>query len=347
MCVYIAIAMVLFVLNISDSARGFKVIQKKWILSVIALFLALFAGLRYDVGFDYNSYSEIFSRNSDITVNEPIFNAISTYVKENRIDPKFAISALAFLSIYFAWKYISKYSINIFFSVLVFFCFGQYYFNTFNAIRQCVVIYWFWASIGLIINRKIIKYLIGIFIMYYTFHTTALYLVVLYFACRFDLSRKAKLALLCVSPFLTAILAQISMITQYAIYMEFEYSTQMTVLQILVLVVGLFYVVYPVTFRDDRMARLFNMLNYVNTYVLMLLFFSQGTPLVMVLTRLSYYTSPIYIVLIPQSVNNLRNANNKVVVISLVSIFLMLMLYVSLCLNGVQNNLIPYKTVFS
>jgi hypothetical protein len=344
MILYLTIAIVILILTIGDTANSLPQNLKNAALTALFLFLAMFAGLRQDVGVDYKSYYQIFSRNSD-SINEPIFRFMCEFVRSEHISPALVICILAVITIFFVRKFITRNSPYLFFSILIFFSFGQYYFNTFNAIRQCVVVYWFLSSLDLIIERKLVKFAVATFFMSLSFHTTALYLFVLYVLCQLDLSRKLKFGILCCIPFVTVFMTKLVEISNYAIYLDLEFSTQMTTLQYLILVLSVYYIIFPVRFSNPRTTRLFDMLNFVNTCVLGLLFFSQGTPLVMILTRLSYYTSPIYIIMVPQAISRFSSIRSRLGITMAVSIFLVLILYISLSVNGVQNNLIPYKTI--
>lgn len=67
----------------------------------------------------------------------------------------------------------------------------------------------------------------------------------------------------------------------------------------------------------------------------------------MPLSRVSYYFTPIYIVLIPLSISRLHIRNNRAICIIGVSLIFSILFYFSITINGKDNKIVPYKTIIN
>ena len=179
--------------------------------SYLFFFILLFFGsIRFEIGMDYNSYSELFNEilpNFELslrvtdTFSEPgyvFLIKIFKYVGFNNIA-LFALHIL--ISLFFVHKAIVKYSKNIFLSWLIFF--GVYYINLlFNGIRQGLLISILLYYIPILFKKgkyNFYKILFLTFILTFFVHKTALVIPILYFLTLFNINQNIKILLVIIS----------------------------------------------------------------------------------------------------------------------------------------------------
>ena len=320
----------------------------------ICSFLILFgfSAFRYDVGMDYLSYQYWFDWSSgglNPDIREQGFSFFFYLLNSLGLGYDSAIFILAFITILLVFKYIKKYSPYLVFSVLIFYCFGQLYFTTFNAIRQAVAIYAFYAIAHYIMQRKFVKYLFTVLLLTTFSHLTAILLLPLYFFLHKEYTALIKIILLIVvlcSMFLVVKLIELS---PYAFYTEFDqYINEISPTMILLLTISFILFIVDIRWKGKKKNEvlLFN-INMLLIATLLLSYMVSGTALLILISRMSYYFIPVIIVLIPIVISRLRIVSNRKIVVVGLSLFLSVMCIYSLMVNGKANNLIPYTTIFS
>ncbi|WP_353050814.1 EpsG family protein, partial [Duncaniella freteri] len=248
----------------------------KCILLSCFIVLVLFSGLRYDVGMDYLSYKTWFlsgrgfSEQGFILLTR-IFRSLGPTIGFN-----FFVFIIAAVTLYGAYRFIYKYSSAPLLSLFIFFCFGQYFISTLNLIRQELVIYVFLGCLlPLIIERHFIKYTLCIATCSYFFHYTALILIGIYFLDRHfsAIIKLSGIALITISSPIIIYLIDLSVIIALLYFKCFQGK--------------------PMTKKDI----LFENINYINILFGIMIIMFSNTPIIQVISRLSYYTMPIYIIL--------------------------------------------------
>lgn len=323
--------------------------QISYFLFFIAL--TLLAGLRYDIGKDYMSYATVFNRSLYLTneINEIGWAYFFFFCRNSGIPFELIVLFVAYITTKCAFKYIKQYSPLLFLSILIFFCFGQYYFNTFNAIRQTLVIYFFYSSLEKIKERKFLSYFIGVGLMTFLVHQTAILLLPLYFIINREYTLWFKLIILCCGMVFAGTMVKILSVSVYAVYLELDrYSSEVALTTYILLGISLFFLVI-----DSRIKKKTPELNILLNLSFLSLFFQclsilfADTPLIMITNRFSYYFSPVFIVLIPIFIGKLRKSGNQMLLIVLITLFYSLLCCQALIYNGTKNNTVPYKTIFS
>lgn len=318
----------------------------------LAFVLICFSALRYDVGNDYRSYFSIFEGINKVNENgfHIILNSFRLLSKE--IGFYIFITLLSLITIGSAIKFIERYSKYPLLSLFIFFCFGQYLLLTFNLLRQAVVIYVFLGFfINFAINRNWVKYCIGICLLSFFFHSTALILLPFYFFTR-EIKIKIRLLIIVAFIFSQSIFTYLIENSPYAIYALMDsYSADVTILQYFLLVVsGLFFVNFIFAHRRgeyfSRTTTFFENLNFVTLLFCISMVMFANTPLMQVASRLSFYTTPIYIVLIPNYIYKLKIASNRNIFRYGVIIMYFVIFFVAINTNGEEQHTVPYKTIF-
>ena len=139
-----------------------KLINKKELKNITLIFLTLFAGLRFNVGADYLSYGYIFNaiKSKQTVKMEPLYWLI------NKVSLNYLILCIlvAFLSIYFLFKFINYLDKENFYFIL--FGYVSIYYLQWNmsTLRQGVAITIFLYSTIFLFEKKYKKYLFFILI---------------------------------------------------------------------------------------------------------------------------------------------------------------------------------------
>lgn len=325
--------------------------QVKYSLAFIYIVLLLIAALRYNVGMDYASYKDIYLNAADDPdlVSEPGFILIIRILRFFNLPFEVFIFITASFITTLAFKYIIKYSSLVFVSLLIFFSIGQYYFNTFNAIRQCMAIYCFLYSIYLIKEKNFTKYALIIVFSTIFFHLTAILLLPLYYILDRYISPYVKLATIALILFNLKLALFLIENSSYAIYLKFEdFATGISFNTYLLLFICSFFIFNE--FRNkNQFGEYSNIILNINLLALISLasaMFFAGTPLIMVFNRISYYFTPILIVSIPLAISNIEDITNRKIVLWTVTIFFLFISIFSIIANGKSNYIVPYKTIF-
>lgn len=314
------------------------------------LFLILVSGLRFNVGMDYPSYYLGFKGQSDF--NESGFNFLRDFflLVFSSNSPYYFFFFISLITLLSASRFICNYSKIPILSLFIFFCFGQYFLATLNLIRQEIVIYIFWGFlVRFILKKEVIAYMAIICVLSCLFHNTALFLIILYFFTR-KISLKFKLIF-----FIAFILSQTIIIglienSSYAIYLKMtDFTAKITILQCFVFCLALYFFYYfeKKQVRNRNKFEIFiENINYLNVLFGCSMLMFNDTPIMQVCSRLSYYTVPLYILLIPNYISNIHNDYNRTIGYYLtISTYSVIFLF-ALFFNGKDQHYVPYHSIF-
>lgn len=347
--IYFIILSILFLFSISERCQNSS--QRKYLFFFSFFLLFFLSAFRFDIGMDYSAYRGLYM--DSIRPNEEIkeagFRYIYYFLRNQSIPFSCVIFLFSFFTLKYAFKFIKEYSPFLFFSVLIFFCVGQFYFNSFNAMRQVLAAYIIFAKlVPFMEERKFWPYLLCVVALGFCLHMSVIVLLPLYFfVCR-RMSLFFRLIVLAVFVSSSSILVLLIYNSPYAMYLTFEhYSSDVALSVYLLFLVALIiaFAEYLIKTESKREKILFN-LNYYAILSIVLVILFENTPLVLFFTRISYFFTPVQIVLLPLVVNRLFSNRSKIVVVNILSVFYVLLCYISLHSNGVANKLIPYRTIF-
>ncbi|WP_056827954.1 EpsG family protein, partial [Psychrobacillus sp. FJAT-21963] len=187
--------------------------QKRIVLVLFTLLLAVVAFFRYGVGADYFNYEYLFYRLDTSLLNEYRngvdsqeigFRLIGSFLKSIGLSYQQYLILFAIINLYFVSKTCKHYSENPVLSMLVYLCF-YYFVWTFSGLRQgialAVGIYYLLRTIE---NNKKIKFFV-IVVVLSLIHSSAVLLLFLYFISMLKLSKK-KLMLLAIISIMFSVL---------------------------------------------------------------------------------------------------------------------------------------------
>lgn len=347
--IYNVILFFLFLCSISEAyLKGY---QRKYVFFFFFLVLLCLSAFRFDIGMDYLAYNELYL--DSVFLNEEIketgFRYLFYFLRNFSLPFPCIIALFSFFTLKYAFAFFEKNSPFLLFSLLIFFSVGQFYFNSLNAMRQVLAVYIILSQlIPFMEERKFVPYLLGIIMLSFCLHLSVIVLLPLYFFICKRMSLLLRLIVLVTLLSSSSLLILLIYNSPYAMYLTFEhYSSDVAFSVYLLFFVALIiaFAEYLIKTESKREKILFN-LNYYSILSIVLVILFENTPLVLFFTRISYFFTPVQIVLLPLVVNHLFSKRSKIVVVNILSAFYVLLCYISLHFNGVANKLIPYKTIF-
>lgn len=348
--IYIIVLVLFFFFSISEPfLRKTNSVDQTffWMLFVI---LWLLAGLRYDVGVDYMTYRDIYESSGDIREMLEI-GFVGIIKLFNLLELPFSVftTCYSFLTILLVFHFIRKYSPYLYLSVFIYYAIGNYYFSSFNSMRQSLATAIFMNCLPLVSNKKFWKYLLVLLTTSFCVHFSSLILIPLYFVLNRKLSLFFKLSVIIFTICFGASAITIIEISPYAVYLTFEkFASEVPLTYYLIGLIALIVFVYGLLHPEwERQYWILSNVNFVVILLLCLIFQYENTPLVMVFNRLLYFFTLIYIVVLPLLYAEMRISSNRKIFIIITSCLFGILSYVALVQNVERSNMVPYKTIFN
>jgi len=332
--------LVLIIVNILlymflNSTKRLSKKQKNTLFLIIAfiIFAILMASRDFNTGSDTKMYIRTFLTFSQNKWNstiwggyfEPLYailNILLSYVSQN---PRIIIVATSFVISYSFYKFIKDNSENYLLSVLIFI--GLLFFYTsMNTIRQFMALSVILLGFKFVKNKKIIPFLITILIAY-LFHSSALVGLLLYpmYNMKYTHTRVliifaiAIVANVFVSDLINYIYQMIGRINYYDSRVGQENIANL-IYMIIYLVMFLFSLFEIKKNKSDYSKKGFNLYVFVISSAISLIAMNMN-----ILARVTTYFNVFSIICLPNIIeDNIKKINNKVVVNSIVVLFLIL-----------------------
>lgn len=272
---------------------------------LVFIILALFAGLRYNVGIDYISYVTQFSYLVDgykDVVREPFFYYIVVALDKIGGTHQFIFLVFAGITQYFMYKAIKENSINFSLSVLLYFSVVSFYLFTFNVVRQWVALPIFLYSIKFLKEKDPKRFFTYNVIAGLCFHVSLILLLPLYFVIDREFSKWKKTIFIGMAVFAGLSIRTIIAYTPYGFYvmndeLAFQSSIDFKIYAFFLFAIGLEF--FRSGFGDSRMTRILLNFNFVSILILIVLLFQNSGVLILVIKRMHNYFLATYIFLIP------------------------------------------------
>lgn len=356
MFVYIfgTIFSIIFSITAFNSEKPFEKKNKYQKISCVlsALPLILIAGLRYNVGQDYDyTYKPYFNGMLYNVVNKNIevgFYALTKFIQMFTNDYVWLFIVCAVIYGYFIFASIYEQSPNPALSIFLLVS-TQYYFGFLNTMRQYMAIAIFLYAIKYIKKRKIWKYLFLIIIAS-TLHTSAIVFIPVYFLYNIKITPKNGIVIFTIAIALSTVIKNILMTillkTKYFGYLGSEFDTgEKGIISMLIEIIILIFawMFYSTKGTSEEKQKNYNFYCNLKLISVILACLDGILPLVY---RIKWCFGLSTIILIPLILERVKNKKYKFFYqLAIVSCFLIYIFYTV----GIQNsnNVLPYNTIFS
>lgn len=350
MSTYIIILGIIFIFAILNAYITNKIqfVTKAFVLEFFLLFLL--SGLRYEVGFDYGSYKDLYSCSSTLYEMKELGFIIFIEIF-NKLHLPFELFILTFsgLTVFFAFRFILKFSPYVFISILIYYSIGNFYFSSFNAVRQALATAIFFNAFIFIQKRQFLRYSAVILLISVVIHASAILLLPIYFYLTKEWKFKHQAIMAIITFSFSSVLVTIIQHSPYAAYLKFDvFADAVPPTYYFLGLISL--LTFGYAFSNKKWANnhtLILNINYIAFVLIVLDFIFENTPLVMVLNRLLGYFTLIYIVLIPMLLSEIKLFHNKIIAIIITCSLFFSLAYLALDNNGKKNQMVPYKTFFT
>ncbi len=344
--------------------------QDKRIMSIcVCICLIIYSGFRYQVGTDYDGYTEMFDL---IKLYGRYYNIEWGYYGLVRLchaingTAQLVFFLFSVVTIYFVYRYIEYFSKDAELSWFLFVCIGPYYLNTFNGMRQWLAIAVFAYSLRYVQEKKGWHYML-LNCITSLFHFSSLLLLPLYFILR---SRRfnMKRTLLCYAGLqLLNILGVVRLLAELlhaSSYLQGDAMLELDKTYYLFFAMSVACWIYSILRQRDTMTpehnisrkeaaseykswykkalsqpanTIFEGINLLSCLTVFLAITSTGISN-MVFTRFNQYFFIGYLILVPQLLSSFRKSRTLLTI----GVYLLSLLYY-LMLTNTASDLTPYR----
>ncbi len=326
---------------------------KSYLFFYLSFFtLTIFSGLRFDVGFDFMSYHQMFENfknGNALFLVEPanmlIINIINMFDINHQVI-FFIYSVIIMSGVFY---FIKKLSPSKELSILLFVSIGIFYFSTFNGIRQWAAISIILISIVKLIEKKHIQFLLLV-VLSTLFHLSAILLfVLLLFTIRFN--KFHLVVILLASLLLTEVILFLINNSQYTIYLNgLSFDSKGNPLLLLIYISILIYIPWFFGYFKKNISLTTQEVVLLNMNLMSILVLMIGYNMnidFLSLMRINMYFQMQLIILIPMMMNRLQNKQVKFMLMYLGIVFLIVYYFNTIYNNGIVYHLVPYTTFWN
>lgn len=319
-------------------------------LSFLPMFLL--SALRYDVGTDYMfTYTPTFIEmltNSSAGYREIGINFIIRFIQLFTTEPQWFFVITSFIYNFFIFLSIYRYSPNRAYSIVL--ClFSCIYFISLNNVRQSCAAAILLFAFSTITEKKPIRFL-ALVLLASLFHYSSVIFIVVYPLCNLRFYRRHYLAysmlffafIFIGSGLLTAIIK----LTKYSYFLDSYLTTgRITYTYMLhnLLILLVTYSVLKDSYKANKNDFCYLVIQTISALVPFLSFAVASSELV---SRLDLYFLTYQILLIPYLVSRLRNQKKRVLVGSILGIYMFLYMYYTIVIRN-NHAVLPYQWIFS
>ena len=324
----------------------FSRLDKK-ILSIsvllLILLLIIIAGFRYGIGTDYYTYEYIYNNIAEASYIEPGYRYVNIILKYLGCSYEISVLFFALVTNLLLLYFIKQYSIDFVFS-LVLYVFLNYYFITFNAVRQMIGIAIFLTGINYAFKKKYLYFfLITAFAALFHY---SVFIGILYPICKINKKNMYVIIWLASTPFIVlpiqnVIIKLMPASFLYAVYFTSSFFTETSNTAVLKLIIPNLFVGLAFYFRSgfNKKIEIF----WVNLFIFSTAFanFAHG---VNVLIRMNYVFQISEIIFYPLFVSKIQKFQRPVVSWLLFCYFILYYIF-TVMIQGAQG-VVPYQSIF-
>lgn len=337
MSVYVFVGMALLLVEMMSQNKSFS----KGLFQFSFVLLLLISVLRFDVGTDYSAYQIIFEHPELMSTKELGFMLVNKAVKFLGFHFQVVVMIYACVTLLCAMLVIAENSCDIGFSLLVFYAYTPFYLDTFNAMRQACAVFVFLYAIRYIRRKKFMYYCILILGAAFFAHASVVIAIPFYVFLNRKYTFSAKIIYIIACLGFAFLVEKIVEMTPYAIYLKMLANNSVSPVLMLDILLTIA-VVFATSVSGKNM--LFYNLSLVSLGVFVMMVTLIDSPVFTVLFRVNEYFLYALILTIPEAVKSIKKGSW---LCRLFVSFCMFGVFVqSLRLNGVRNEIVPYKTFF-
>lgn len=223
------VVLIYFYSNIKKNILGTD--QVKISNVILFIFLWLVSGLRSDVGTDFIAYKNYFENLQYYSFDYPLYEkgyyALNFVVSLFTTNSQFVMMLTSFIILFLINKTLLNYSNSYLMSVFLFITM-YYYLNSFNLVRQYIVVAILFFSLKFIIKENFKKFIVSVIIAS-LFHITALIMIPFYWILKKRFSTMtyvvlifATIGLSFATPAIVGIVSRL--IPKFALYTHYEFE---------------------------------------------------------------------------------------------------------------------------
>lgn len=342
---YMYTILVAVALNLSQNKKLINIL----LFNFLFILLALFSGLRDNVGVDFNSYYNLFY---DIKQNNEVyFEYLNIFLVKFIFyiggNSQLIFLIYAIITTLFFIKYIKNFSSNYYLSIIIFISFGMFYFATFNQMRQYLALVIFLYALKYIYKQDFLKY--SLLILLTTFiHLSSVVLLPLYFFLNKKFSIKKYLVIFFIYILSLNFIVMLIELTPYAFYLNtsmYDRHGSKTLLYVFLFFNLSVILLKKRIINKFSFGNIFINMSFVST-LLMLSTFLSSLPS-MPFIRINNYFMPYLIIVVALFYTTIKSQYIKGIYLFSVTIVSLIYFIYTIEVNGYRYNLVPYNFNFN
>ena len=318
---------------------------RKTCIQFVFLFLALFSGLRDNVGIDYSTYVELFDdaiKGNEVEIKEYGFVLLMRFIGLIGGTKQLLFLVCSIITNVFFYKFIIRLDPKYYFgATLVYITVGPFYLTSLNLIRQYVAMGIFIYSITFIQQRKFIRYAVALLLAGFCFHLSVLLFIPLYFILCRKIKWISKLVLFLVFTVGSKIFIYFISLAPFGVYLNMIFSPPSLFLVILFGSISLYFIYKEAKSDFNEDYRVFFNMNFFSFLLLSLLAVNNGFLSELIL-RMNNYFMLSMIFLIPYIVYEQKKQISKISYAYFLLFFLSIYFFKNSILDGESISLLPY-----
>lgn len=341
--------------NLIEDKLKFTDIKYIFIISIIP---TLIGGLRYGVGTDYFNYWEMYYWYNNLSIlelvvqeDERLFKAIIIISDILFNNPVGMFILSQFITMFFILASIASYKNKLSYSVAIFIFYMAFWSLSLNITRQFIAVAIVLFALKYILKKSFIKYLILIIIAS-QFHLSALFCIIFYFLSFKRSTYMQYMYYSCIIltpiaiPILLNIINRVGFFQEYIIKYEMLNLLQVdwaytakTLFWFLIIVGPIFIFKKAITNQNEK----YNILLNILLLELPLVYLGNFN---LFANRLALFPQILQIIMIPLTINSIKNTNEKKLVI-LYYLILFVFIYIQRFVFSNQGDVYPYISIFN
>lgn len=337
---FVLVSLLCFLTSIS------KYELKSFYFIVLVMLLCGISALRFEVGTDYNNYVYLFQliiENSAKNI-EPSMVILVNLFDYVGINLQLIFVFYSIVTVLGYVLFIRYFSTNIGLSLFLYFSLAVFFFASLNLIRQFSAVAVFLFSIRYIVSRDLFKYVFCILVAT-VFHFSSILLLPLYFFLTRKFSFKFYILGFISIYFAMNLLESIARLTKYSVYLDRVFENAPNIyMSIAFCGIALFFILVRRFFNmDNPMFHVIINMNYLSLLLISSSLYSKLPELIFF--RYNYFFMPSLLILIPLFIQLIKPKVIQPILIAFLFVLSGLYYYQSTVVNGVKNDLVPYKFI--